>query len=271
MAGEAKTNSFLLATATVMIGPTDKLFDLNANDHSIGLVKNFSISATPTYTELTQGVKNTTVYSVMTANPVKATMEVYEYTSANLAYGLGLDGSTLETITTSDVLQTTIVGDGTTMTTAVVGALTDTSAAYPIGANIFIQELGGTDLIHLTKVASRVYAAESHTLTITMANAVPQGMTLDAGSSVSVINRINVGSKVNQPFLAAKIVGILPENNEPIILAIPKMRITKGFTLGFQSSDYANLPFEMTPYDLVAADPNYAEFNDGPVAIYQRG
>ena len=46
MAGEAKTDSFMLGAATVMIGAMADLYDLNPTDHSIGLVKNFSTLGT---------------------------------------------------------------------------------------------------------------------------------------------------------------------------------------------------------------------------------
>ena len=77
MAGEAKTNAFMLGTATVMLGAQADLFDLNPTEHSIGLVKNFNLQVDQTYTELTQGVQNQIVFSVRTGNKVMNTMEAY--------------------------------------------------------------------------------------------------------------------------------------------------------------------------------------------------
>ena len=93
MAGEAVSNAFLLQSASLLLGPKDDLFLLNDAAHSVGLVKNIQITNEPSYTELTQGVKNNIVDSVMTKNTSRATMEVYEYTAKNLMYSLGLDGS----------------------------------------------------------------------------------------------------------------------------------------------------------------------------------
>jgi hypothetical protein len=269
MAGDAKTNAFMLATATVMVGPTNKLFDLNPAEHSIGLVKNFQVQADPSYVELTQGVKNTLVYSVLNANPVKCTMEVYEYTAKNLAYGLGLDGSTLDTIATNHTVKTQIVGDGATTHTVAIDSATDISSEFPVGSWVILQEVGGTDLVFVAKVQSVAYA--TLVLTITLDRDVPTGMTFDVGSLISKTYRINVGSRADQPFLAAKIVGIMPQGNEPIVLLVPKMRVTKGFSVAFHTDQFGNMPFEFSPYDLVSSDPNFADFNGtGPVAIFDR-
>lgn len=61
MAGEAKSTSFVLGTATVMIGPRADVFELTPEEHSIGLVKNFTLSGDPSYLDLTHGVRNTIV------------------------------------------------------------------------------------------------------------------------------------------------------------------------------------------------------------------
>jgi hypothetical protein len=268
MAGEAKTNAFLLATATVMLGTQDELWDLNPAAHSIGLVKNFSIQTTPKFTDLTQGVTNTVVYTVLTDNPVQATMEAYEYTAKNLSYGLGLDGSALAPITTTDVLKTAIVGDGSTTHTVAIAAVADISAQYAVGSYVMIQGVGGTDLVFVAKILTSVFATDTQTLTLSQD--IPTGVTFAAGAKVSVTHRIDVGTKVAQPFFSAKVVGILPENNEPCVILIPKLRVIKGFTLAF-SGQFGNLPFEFQPLELVTSDANYAEFaNRGPVAIMSR-
>ena len=76
MAGEALTSKFMLGTATLMLGPVADLFDLNVAEHSVGLAKNVTMKSTPGFIELTQGVKNNTVYSVMNSNKVMVNAEV---------------------------------------------------------------------------------------------------------------------------------------------------------------------------------------------------
>jgi len=208
MAGEAKTNAFMLGSATVMLGPQADLFTLAPSTHSIGLVKNFTTSSEPQYTDLTQGVKNTIVYSVMTSNRIRAQMEVYEYTSKNIAYALGLNGSAL---------------------TAISASTTTTAATAAVATN-----------------------------TLTLNAALP--VALASGAVVQKVNPIDVGSTADQPFLSAKIVGQLADGTE-VGLLLPKVRITAGFTLGFTTDNFGNLPMEFTCYDLTSDDPNYAVFS----------
>lgn len=243
MAGEAKTSSFMLGTATVMIGAQADLFDLNPAEHSIGLVKNFRITGEPQYTDLTQGVKNQIVYSVMTGNTIRASMEAYEYTGKNLTYAVGLEGATVDAQTVA-----------TTVSVAAVATDTDLSVAdetgFAIGDYVMIQE-GTGDQVHVRKLTA-VAAGQ-----ITFAQPLP--VPLSVGATVSKSNVISIGSKEEQPFLAAKIVGELADKTE-VVLLCPKIRITNGFSLGFTTENFDNMPFEFSFYDQVTTDPHYAEF-----------
>lgn len=244
MAGEAKTNAFMLGSATVMLGPQADLFTLAPSTHSIGLVKNFTTSSEPQYTDLTQGVKNTIVYSVMTSNRIRAQMEVYEYTSKNIAYALGLNGSALTAISAST---TTTAATAAAATSVVVASAT----GLTVGTWISIQE--GTD----DKIFFRQISAVA-TNTLTLNAALP--VALASGAVVQKVNPIDVGSTADQPFLSAKIVGQLADGTE-VGLLLPKVRITAGFTLGFTTDNFGNLPMEFTCYDLTSDDPNYAMFS----------
>lgn len=256
MAGEALTNDFLLGTATVMVGAKDDVFSLNPAAHSIGLVKNFTVSADPQYTELTQGVKNTIVDSALTQNPVRCTMESYEATAKNIMYGLGLDGSSLTTTGSAYTAAANIEAAATTATIA-----TDVSATFLSGDWIEIKE--GDDKVHIAKLASNsTYSAPDTTLTFT-GYAIPTGVTYTAATTkISKVKLISAGSKADQPYLSAKVVGVL-SNSDIITLLIPKLRVVNGFSLAFTTDQYGNLPLEFTPYELVAADTHYAKFPSG--------
>lgn len=240
MAGEAQTSSFVLGTATVMVGPRADVFELTPDDHSIGLVKNFTLTAEPSYLDLTQGVRNTIVYSVMTGFPVRATMEVYEFTSKNLMYGLGLDGTSFET-----------------MPAATAGGAAPTAfPTTPAGAWFVVQENQlGRDLVFAGKAG----------------DTIPSAMGFTSAARIRQMNMVPVGKKDEQPFLGAKVVGILPENNEPVTIILPKVRIQKGFTMAFTTDNYSNMPFEMTPFDLTSTDPHYTTFRDIGVAMMLTG
>lgn len=243
MNGNAKTDNFMLATATVMVGPQADLFNLNVDQHSLGLVKNFQVTSEPSYVELTQGVRNSIVYSVLNANAVRASMEVYEFTAANLGYALGLNGGSFTRGTVASTLDV-VASVADTSVTVAVGA----GANFNVGDWIMIRE-GTTENVAVRKVTS----VSGDTISF----AEPLAKSIPAGSDIRVMNAIDVGSKEKQPFLSAKVLGVLP-NGDEVILLLPKLRISKGFTLSFSTNDFGNLPFEFTVYDLVANDPNYA-------------
>jgi hypothetical protein len=336
MSGDAKTTAMMLGNATVMIGPQSSLYDLQPSIHSLGLAKNFKISADPSYTKLTQGVKNTTVMSVLTSNAVKASMEIYEASIANLQYGLGLDGSVNDPTTyvaavaaaaaTSITLNdgtyfnngdtvTIVKPDGTlfktklsakagnvfTVTPVVptggltppggltslntVGKVTGFRAASTVGtlgtgtpavpsttvalvtggaadfkANDWVMiQIGTDDKVLIRQIAS--IATDTLTLTRGINQALP------VGTSVTKVFYASVGSKLDQPFFSAKVIGTLADGSE-VALLIPKVRISKGFELAFSSGEFGNLPLEFDIYDLVSSDPFYTEFNGDQARIF---
>lgn len=251
MAGEAKTNLFLLNTATVMIGQTTDVLNLNSSAHSIGLVKNFKVVATPTYTQLTQGVSNTIVDSTLTANPVQATMDVFEYSAKNLKYALGLDGSTV----TSTGLSYSPNGSVAPAATTFVVATTDLTSLFAAGDYCEITE---GDNAHIVKLSAVAFSTNS---TLTFAGyATPAGLTFTTAAKLRKILMIPVGSKTSQPYLSAKVVSGVLQDSAPIVLVFPKVRISKGFSLDFQTGAYSSMPFEFTPYDLTSSDTAYGLF-----------
>lgn len=262
MAGEAKTTKFMLGSATVLVGPMANLWNLTPAAHAIGLVKNFTISSEPGYTDLPQGTKNTMIYSVMTSNTVKAQMEVYEYTAQNINYSLGLDGATV-------VPQTAAISTSVASAASNAVLFTFASAAelapFAVGDWVMIQN-GTDDQVFIRKVSAKSVAGP---FTLTVSTAVPNTSALPIGTAVRKVNAVDVGSKNDQPFLAAVIIGELADGTE-IRMMIPKMRITNGFTLGFVTDNYGNLPFEFSLYDLVPGDALYADFAGKQAILFTR-
>lgn len=256
MPGLAKTNDFMLGTATVMIGPAAELHDLNPAEHSVGLVKNFTITSEPSYTELSQGVKNTIVHSIMTANPVRATMEVYEYTARNLAYSLGLESAeAMAPLTVATTVNGAVNGGSpTAMTFDVTSAAGLTEGAY------IMIELDQEDNFIIRKIV------DIATLVITVDQPLPD---IPDDAPVKLVNNIGIGSKDDQPFYAAKIAGKLA-NGDKVVILIPKLRIVKGFNMAFTTDNYGNLPMEFTLYDLVNTDTFYAEFGGDQARIFRQ-
>lgn len=243
--GLAKTSRFMLGTASVMLGPPATMFDFTPAANGIGLVKNFKTSMEPGYVELTQGVKNTVVYSVMNKNAVTASFEAYEYTLQNLNFALGLDGSAIVT-----------TGLATTTTASVAAGIAVIPCASVTGlaVNDYIMIQYGTDDQVLIRQVLSIAA-----LNVTTTRVTPAGLTIPSGAVVKKFGTVSVGKKVEQPYLAAMVVGNLAGGEEAMIM-IPKCRVTKGLDLNFTSDNYGNLPFELTIYDQVPGDPHYAQF-----------
>jgi len=274
MAGEARSLDFLVGTATIMLGLPADLRDFRPETHSIGLVKNVKLMAEATYIELTQGLRNSVVHSVKTGEPVRASAEVYEFNAKNWEYALGFDGYSTVNPSTNE---------GSTVITAVTGAvaltgyLADASTGgystftvtnttnFAVGNYVLIQ-VGINDVVIPRKITAIVTGVNpTITVDVPVKNiAFPNGVTIKKSGV------IKVGRKSEQPFLAMKIVGNMADGSE-IAIEVPKLRVTKGFDITFQTSDYANMPFEFTVYDLVPTDPQYTRFQnefDGASAAF---
>lgn len=265
MPGLAKTSNFMLSTATVMIGPMANLMSLNPAAHAIGLVKNFQMTMEPGYTELTQGITNSVVMSVRTSEPIRTSMEVYEYTLRNIAYASGLDATGVFYDPSTVISLTT-----TSVTAAATGVVVagDQTLVFPVGSYIFIQA-GTDDIVHIAKVTAVAFTTTTQ-ITFT-GYAVPTGVTFPIGSRVGLVKRVDLGTGVLfQPELAMKVVGVLPKNNEPFTILVPKMKITRGMNLSFDSQNFTNMPFETSIYSPVSTDPLFGEFGSAAAILFPR-
>lgn len=246
MAGEAQTTNFMLGTATVMLGTPADLMDMDPTNHSIGLTKNVSITTEPQFAELSQGKRNSMVYSTMTGNQSRVSFEVYEYTAQNLGYALGMDGSNYNATAVSTVTDAPASADDTNVSVA-------DETGFQVGDWVLIQGSEADDHVFARKVT--VVAVGQ----LDFSDGLPAAVA--SGATVRRVHGLQLGSRDTQPFLACKIVGTTAED-EPIGLLFPKVRITNGFNLTFATDDFGNLPFEMTCYDLVPSDAHYADFKD---------
>jgi hypothetical protein len=265
MAGEARSLDFLVGTATIMLGLPADLRDFRPETHSIGLVKNVKLMAEATYIELTQGLRNSVVHSVKTGEPIRAAAEVYEFNAKNWEYALGFDGYSTVSPSTNE---------GSTVITAVtgavplVGSLANASTSgyttfevtnttnFAIGNYVLIQ-VGINDVVIPRKITA-IVTGVNPTITV---DAPVKNIAFPNGVTIKKSGVIKVGRKSEQPFLAMKIVGNMADGSE-IAIEVPKLRVTKGFDITFQTSDYANMPFEFTVYDLIPTDSQYTRFQE---------
>lgn len=253
--GMARTSEFLLSTATVMIGPSAKVYELTPADHSLGLIKNIQVTTDMSMTELTQGTQNTVVSSVTTQVQSRISGEVFEYTARNLAYGAGLDASNpAEYVSNTSTfnLATAITSGGTSVALAA-----GQGSTFNVGDFVILQDTLVPDRLHIGKVASKA----TDTLTLASGFAMPAGTAFPiATTKIYRVQQIQVGALASNPTFGCKLVGLLPGTGEPVTLIFPKIRITKGINLAFQSDNFSNMPFEFVPYNLVPGDAYFAEF-----------
>jgi hypothetical protein len=268
MAGSAKTKNFLLSTATVMVGPAADLHKLNRDEHSLGLVKNFNMTADPTYVELTQGLKNSVVMSVKNGDGLKCAMEIYEYTVRNLGYAAGLDASGVAFDQSNEIWLATAAYASAGKTIEVGTDITG-EGKLAAGDYVFLQN-GLDDKVHIAKVATAVFATAKTTITFAAGYEPATTMTFPIGTRIGKVKRIDVGAVDVQPEFAAKIVGLLPKDNAPFTILLPKIKITKGLGVAFQTDNFGNLPFEFTPYSGVETDPLYAEYGTAAAILFAR-
>lgn len=266
MAGNANTTSFMLSSATLMLGPEADLHNLNTAAHSLGLVKNVQFTADPQYVELTQGIRNSVVMSVRNADGLKVSGEVYEFTAKNLAYGAGLDGSDAAYTIDDDTIWLSAAS-----ITAAATAITytgDVSADISVGDYLFLQK-NESDYVHIVKVTAIAYVDPTTTITFT-GWAIPTGMTFPAGTRIGKVAKIEFGATTAQDCYAAKIVGLLPKDNTPFTIMLPKVKITRGLSIAFATDNFTNMPFELTPYAMAADDAMYATYGDATAILFPR-
>lgn len=261
MPGMAQSNEFLLSTATIMIGPMEDLFNLNVAEHSLGLVKNVKVSAEKGSVELGQGIMNMPVASITNSIKNSITADVYEYTSKNLAYGLGMSGVLPSTVVAPMTLKTAIIGDDTTPVVAVVGdSATDNTTNFQSGDWIMIQErTGDYDNVHVGQLASdATWATDATTLALATMFGIKAGTSFTPGAHIYKMNKLNIGEQTQAPYYGMKIVGVLPNGEQALPLYYPKVKVLKGFDITFDQGNFGKMPFEFQPFVLTAQDSTAA-------------
>lgn len=252
--GVARTDNFLLATATVMLGALSDLYNLTPEKHSVGLIKNVSNEANKETTDLTQGILNDVVYSVTTGAPIRVTGEMYEFTETNMAYGLALDGASL----------VPVVGDAFTSTAAGAANVNPLFTDITLDAPAAPQTLTAGDTVMIRTPSGNVILAVANgapavgVLTIRQAIATP-ATALPVGCKVSKVNVLGLGDSSLPKYYSAKLIGQLP-NGEVITIMYPKVKVISGLSLAFSTSDFSNMALEFEPMAQLATDPFYAEF-----------
>lgn len=249
--------SFLIGNATVMLAPqaTD-VFSLTPALHSVGMVKNVNLGVESDAIELRNGILQNLVDSKKSNVRMNVTFEGYEFTAANLYRALGyatgttiqrkrgvLSGAAAAGATTLSITSNPVPGDTNSGITAI--------GDVPAGSTLVIQRANEPDFVYPVKTVGAATGSGPYSVTIA---ALPTGMTFSAGDIVWVVNEMNVGDQRTEDFFCMKIAGTLSNHNVPLVLIFPKVKIMRGFNLQFSETDYANLPFEVSPYFLASSE-----------------
>lgn len=244
----------MLATATVMVGPKEELMSLNPDDHSIGLVKNFTVTNDKSSTDLTAGVQNDLVFSLVTQSDTRSTMEVYEYTAKNMSYALGLQGYNMTEVTGTPYVMSAVGTNNADKTHTLTVAVDAEGQPLNDGDDISIRNPANDNII-LAKVKDSSNLATGSLI-----------VTADLGVGVipteSIIQRVSIlelGSTEEQAELATKVTGQLADGTW-VTLLNPRVKMTSSFSAAFSSDNYGNMPFEWRNLKLLPGQPFYADF-----------
>lgn len=259
MPADVKNSAFMLGEATLMMAPysdATSVFELTPTAHSIGMVRNVSLTQESDQVELRKGIQQLLIDSKKSNVRTMLSAEVFEFSAQNLFYSLStasaavapkrgkLKNAVTGPVATFIVNTDPIPGETSTGISAV--------GDIPNGATILIQVAGtGNDYVLPLKVtAATTVATGDYTVTA----AVPTGMSFPAGSRVWVVNEVALGSTAEQDFFKVKIVGTLSNNERPVTVIFPKVKVAKGFQLNFDEGNYTSMPFEFMPYYLAASE-----------------
>ena len=248
--GTAQSDGFILQEATLMLGAVGGAKDLTVEENSIGLFKNLQVQESKTFTDLTQGVRQSPVASALTEHRTMITGEGYEFTPRQLMYAMGQEGYLYQhstpVITTLSTAATT--GTDTITVTAATG--------FAVNDYLIIQPSAGVD----NGLAYKITAVATNTITLDrdLVEAFPAGSKVYKSVLIKSSDSFN-DSCSGAVYMSAKIVS-QKQNCEPIILTAEKVRVSSGLSLSFGSSDFSNIPYELTLMELTPRDTGYDDW-----------
>ena len=275
---DIKDSKFVIGNATVMLAPfSEDVFVLSPSDHSLGMVKAVTIAEEADQITLTHGVLQTIVETQKSNVTMPISFEGYEFSAKNLMYALGLQGTIVKrlrgkltadvdpTDTTLSVESYPVAGDSE--------SLIDDVGDIPNGATLLIQRADEPDYVYPLKATADTTGSGPYSVTV---DAIPTGVSFTTGDTVWVMNELDAGATYQDEYFCAKIVGRLTANDEPIVVVLPKVRVSGGFNLSFGEQDYSNLPFELTPFVMSATEVSskgskYSGFNRTIAKAYAGG
>jgi len=260
---DVQKSAFSLSSATIMMGKAfvDDVFALRPDKDSIGMVSEVAVPVDSSLTSLLNGVSQSEVDAKRTGVSTTITANVYEMTAQNFMRAQAMSGAPTVSVKRGK-LTADLAANAVSMTIASDPIPGEASSAItqitdiPSGSTLLIQRPGGeNDYVFPTKSSGAATAtAPNFTVPIADDYQIPDGMTFPAGSSVWVVSPVGVGNIDSDDLFCVKISGVLTQFNRPVVYVAPKVRVTKGFQLSFNETQYTSMPWELKPLLMSATE-----------------
>lgn len=257
---DVQKSAFSLSSATVMLAPAfgKDVFSLSPDLDSVGMVSEFSIMADSSQIELLSGVAQALVDSRKTNVRPAISGNVYEMTAQNFLRAAGF--SRTATVVHRGVLSAAAAGAAVSLSINSDPIPGETTSAItvtgdiPSGSVILIQKANTPDYVFPTKSSGAATGSGPFVVPIAGVYAIPATMSFAAGDRVYVVDAIPVGNTTQDDLFSVKITGTLSNYDRPVTYVAPKVRITKGFQMAFNETQYTSMPWEMSPLLLSALE-----------------
>lgn len=250
---EVQKSAFSLSGATLMLGKAfvDDVFALTPDVNSVGMAQEIRIVVDSSRNELLNGVSQSVVDSKRTGVRPSITGNVFEYTAQNFMRAQGLAGAALSpkrgvltaaanaAAVSLSISSDPIPGEATSAITAL--------GDIPSGSAILLQKPDGTDYVFPTKSSGAATGAGPYVVPIAANFAIPAGMTFPVGTRVWIVQEIGVATIGEDDMFCVKVAGTLSNFDRPVVFVAPKVRLVKGFEVGFSETQYGSMPWELSP------------------------
>lgn len=252
--GTAKSNAFVLQNATIMLGELGQGEDLVPEEHSIGLFKEAATNIERNFTDLAQGVRNSIVHSELTSEKISLTGKGYEFSSKQIAYALGYDGSLVQTTLKTGTVSAAATLNATELT------VSSTQNSWGVGDYAIISPAGDEDagLIAMVTAVAVTGAAGAFSVVLTLDR--PMKMPIPVGSKVQTSNLHYAGGDTYENVFKSLKSTSRDVHGRPMCFVMPKVKVTSSFMMAFTSSDYASIPFTFQSYAMTPDEPGYAQY-----------
>lgn len=174
-------------------------------------------------------------------------MSTAKNAALSLAYGgavTDIKRGVLDTIAAGDAVSLSLVSDPVP---GEAGSAITATGDIPSGATILLQKPDGTDYVFPTKTSGAATGTGPYTVPIAADYKIPTGMSFPVGTRVWVIPAVAVAHTEQDDVFCVKIVGTLSNYDRPVAFVAPKVKVSRGFNLSFNETDYGGMPFELKP------------------------